>query len=107
MEGIITINGAAVDNGHNAVSGEILWQEGRILGYIILKREFLSSVRGCKCALALSMRTLKACKNVLRQDTDCVLGWAKFIEWKHPVEIVFTNPTQHKLTEAVEAAATL
>jgi len=33
-----------------------------------------------------------------------VLGWAKFMEWKYPVEIVVTNPGIFKGTGAVEAA---
>ncbi|KAG9203228.1 hypothetical protein B5807_04208 [Epicoccum nigrum] len=34
-------------------------------------------------------------------------GWAKFMEWKYPVEIVITNKTAFKAAGAVEAAATL
>ncbi|KAJ4399556.1 hypothetical protein N0V91_009381 [Didymella pomorum] len=34
-------------------------------------------------------------------------GWAKFMEWKYPVEVVITNKTAFKVAGAVEAAATL
>ncbi|KAJ4374501.1 hypothetical protein N0V86_007370 [Didymella sp. IMI 355093] len=34
-------------------------------------------------------------------------GWAKFMEWKYPVEVVITNKTAFKAAGAVEAAATL
>jgi len=34
-------------------------------------------------------------------------GWAKFMEWKYPVEIVISNPAMFKGAGAVEAAATL
>jgi len=31
-------------------------------------------------------------------------GWKRFMEWKYPVEIVFTNKTAFKAVGAVEAA---
>ncbi|KAF2249519.1 hypothetical protein BU26DRAFT_519561 [Trematosphaeria pertusa] len=34
-------------------------------------------------------------------------GWAKFMEWKYPVEIVVTSPAAFKGAGAIEAAATL
>ncbi|KAF1842933.1 uncharacterized protein K460DRAFT_367870 [Cucurbitaria berberidis CBS 394.84] len=34
-------------------------------------------------------------------------GWAKYMEWQYPVEIVFTSPKTFKLAGAIEAAATL
>ncbi|KAF1360776.1 hypothetical protein EJ07DRAFT_164911 [Lizonia empirigonia] len=34
-------------------------------------------------------------------------GWAKFMEWKYPVEIVVTNKAAFKAAGAIEAAATL
>jgi len=34
-------------------------------------------------------------------------GWAKFMEWKYPVEIVVTSPKIFKGAGAVEAAASL
>ncbi|ORY14935.1 hypothetical protein BCR34DRAFT_623129 [Clohesyomyces aquaticus] len=34
-------------------------------------------------------------------------GWAKFMEWKYPVEIVITNPKLFKGAGAIEAAASL
>ncbi|KAF3006716.1 hypothetical protein E8E13_009321 [Curvularia kusanoi] len=34
-------------------------------------------------------------------------GWAKFMEWKYPVEVVITNKTAFKAAGAIEAAATL
>lgn len=40
-------------------------------------------------------------------DTDFRPGWAKFMEWKYPVEIVVTDPKLFKATGVVEAAASL
>ncbi|OCK78208.1 hypothetical protein K432DRAFT_384048 [Lepidopterella palustris CBS 459.81] len=34
-------------------------------------------------------------------------GWAKFMEWKYPVEVVVTNPMLFKGAGAIEAAASL
>ncbi|KAF2114620.1 hypothetical protein BDV96DRAFT_494978 [Lophiotrema nucula] len=34
-------------------------------------------------------------------------GWAKFMEWKYPVEIVITSPKTFKAAGMVEAAATI
>ncbi|KAL8682020.1 MAG: hypothetical protein Q9186_001896 [Xanthomendoza sp. 1 TL-2023] len=34
-------------------------------------------------------------------------GWAKFMEWKYPVEIVVTSESTFKGTGAIEAAASL
>lgn len=34
-------------------------------------------------------------------------GWKQFMEWKYPVEIVFTNKRAFKAAGAIEAAATL
>ncbi|MCJ1227222.1 hypothetical protein MMC12_003877 [Toensbergia leucococca] len=34
-------------------------------------------------------------------------GWAKFMEWKYPVEVVITSEKTFKAAGAVEAAATL
>ncbi|KAF2875408.1 hypothetical protein BDV95DRAFT_484580 [Massariosphaeria phaeospora] len=34
-------------------------------------------------------------------------GWAKYMEWKYPVEIVITSPGTFKAAGAIEAAATL
>ena len=36
-----------------------------------------------------------------------VAGWAKFMEWTYPVEIVITNKAAFKGAGAIEAAATL
>lgn len=35
------------------------------------------------------------------------IGWAKYMTWKYPVEIVVSNPAMFKGAGAVEAAATL
>ena len=39
--------------------------------------------------------------------TDRTLGWAKFMEWKYPVQVVVTSPKTFKTTGAVEVAAAL
>lgn len=36
-----------------------------------------------------------------------ISGWAKFMTWKYPVEIVITSPTAFKAAGAVEAAASI
>ena len=35
------------------------------------------------------------------------LGWAKFMQWKYPVEVVVTSKKTFKAAGAIEAAATL
>ena len=35
------------------------------------------------------------------------LGWAKFMEWNYPVEVVITSKKTFNVTGAVEAAASL
>jgi hypothetical protein len=35
------------------------------------------------------------------------IGWAKWMEWNYPVEVVITNKKAFKLAGAVEAAASL
>ncbi|CAA9958794.1 hypothetical protein CFE70_002306 [Pyrenophora teres f. teres 0-1] len=44
---------------------------------------------------------------VIGLDIDYKVGWAKFMEWKYPVEIVFSSPKTFTLTGAAEAAASL
>lgn len=39
--------------------------------------------------------------------TGTYAGWAKFMQWKYPVEIVVTNEKTFKGTGAIEAAASL
>ena len=39
--------------------------------------------------------------------TDDGTGWAKFMEWKYPVEVVITNKKTFNAAGAVEAAASL
>lgn len=34
-------------------------------------------------------------------------GWKQFMEWKYPVQVVFTSPKTFKIAGAVEAAASL
>jgi hypothetical protein len=36
-----------------------------------------------------------------------VIGWAKFMEWKYPVEVVFTSKRTFRAAGAIEAAASL
>lgn len=83
MAGVIAADGAAADHGHGAVHWEILRAEVCILRYVIHGH------------LELSGRRLT------------ITGWAKFMEWKYPVEIVITNKTAFKAAGAIEAAATL
>lgn len=39
--------------------------------------------------------------------TNVRVGWAKFMEWKYPVEVVVTSPVAFRGAGAVEAAASL
>jgi len=34
-------------------------------------------------------------------------GWAKFMTWKYPVDVVISSPQTFKLAGAIEAAATI
>lgn len=86
MERITAAARTAADNGHGAVSGEILWQESCVLGYVIFN--------------------IKE-QRVDWHDADYGTGWARFMEWKYPVEISISSPKTFKLAGAVEAAATL
>jgi hypothetical protein len=95
MEGIITAVGALVDDGAGAGHGQILWQEMRVLGWvtpvfenILLSQDLYSDV------------IEKAC-------LTWTTGWAKFMEWKYPVEVVVTSPKIFKGAGIIEAAATL
>jgi len=85
MEGVIAATGATVDNGHGALSGKILWQEVRILGYVIFKRR----------------------EYAMSRSADRSAGWAKFMTWKYPVDVVISSPQTFKLAGAIEAAATI
>lgn len=45
-------------------------------------------------------------------DVDDVMeltsaGWAKWMEWNYPVEVVITSPGTHRMAGAIEAAASL
>jgi hypothetical protein len=82
MERVTAANGAVVDHGLGAIHWEILWQEMRILGYVMFKY--------------FGMR---------QQLTGT--GWAKYMEWNYPVEIVVTNKAAFRAAGAVEAAASL
>ena len=42
-----------------------------------------------------------------RASVDASAGWAKFMEWKYPVEVVVTSPGIFKAAGAIEAAASL
>lgn len=51
---------------------------------------------------------VKGGRAVLRKVLiDVSLGWAKFMEWNYPVEVVVTSKTTFKAAGAVEAAASL
>lgn len=51
--------------------------------------------------------TLAGETRVIWTGTDWMAGWAKFMEWNYPVEVVFTSKKTFKAAGAVEAAATL
>ena len=36
-----------------------------------------------------------------------VAGWAKWMQWRYPVEVVYTDKAAFRATGAVEAAASL
>jgi hypothetical protein len=83
MEGVAAADGAAVDHGAGAVHWEVLWPEVRLLGYAILDMW-----------LGHGRLTVTA-------------GWAKWMEWNYPVQIVMSSPKTFKLAGAIEAAASL
>ena len=44
----------------------------------------------------------------MKLQTDMTkIGWAKYMEWKYPVQIEITSPSTFKAAGAVEAAASL
>jgi hypothetical protein len=47
MERVTAATRAVVDYGHGAISGEILWQEGRILGYVMFNVYLMDCIAGC------------------------------------------------------------
>lgn len=89
MERIAAATRAGSDHGLDSLSRQILWQEGRLLGYV------------CVSSWPLHI-------DIRAQNADVVLsGWAKFMEWKYPVSIEITNPKLFKAAGAIEAAASL
>jgi hypothetical protein len=46
-----------------------------------------------------------ACRRQLKLNKS--VGWAKYMEWNYPVEVVVTSKKAFKLAGAVEAAASL
>jgi hypothetical protein len=42
-----------------------------------------------------------------RSAANPIPGWAKWMEWNYPVEVVISSPKTFKLAGAVEAAASL
>jgi len=40
-------------------------------------------------------------------QADRRAGWAKFMEWNYPVEVVFTSKKTFKAAGAIEAAVSL
>ena len=38
--------------------------------------------------------------------TECI-GWARFMEWKYPVEVKITSPNTFRAAGMIEAAASL
>jgi hypothetical protein len=43
----------------------------------------------------------------LRTIANAIAGWAKYMEWQYPVEIVVTSPKLFRAAGAVEVAASL
>lgn len=85
MERKFAADRAPADNGCCAIHWEILWKEVRILGSVICM----------PCP-------------VHQASADVVfIGWAKYMEWKYPVEVVITSPGEFKVAGAIEAAAAL
>lgn len=83
MERVAAAARTALDNGHGALSGQVLWEKVRLLGCVIGRnREWTIT-------------------------SDCEIGWTKYMTWKYPVEVVVTNPGLFKAAGAIEAAATL
>lgn len=60
-------------------------------------------------ALSIGSRGLVAerCFPIITYLANFHVGWAKFMEWKYPVEVVVTSPKVFKGAGAIEAAASL
>lgn len=83
MEGVTTADRVAVDNGTGAVPGKILWQKDGVLEWVLHINERAA------------------------WDADLLAGWAKYMTWKYPIDVVITSPGAYKGAGAVEAAASL
>ena len=68
---------------------------------------YLGKYFGRKCAYWGTLYS-RACEYTFGHViADYQIGWAKFMEWKYPVEIVISSPGAFKMAGAIEAAATL
>jgi len=81
MERELAADGAVVDNGYDPRSWEILGEKTCLLEYVDLLPDLW---------LILTMP-----------------GWAKYMTWAYPVEVVVTNPAEFAAAGIVAAAAPL
>lgn len=65
-------------------------------------------VKGVAEEMVVVGRAIEGGELVLRNVLiDVYLGWAKFMEWNYPVEVVVTSKKTFNAAGAVEAAASL
>jgi hypothetical protein len=104
VEGEFTTIGTTVDDGIRAILGQDVREEMCILGYVrsYTTLEGTPPVFSRRNARNATNMEQVACANV-----SCLLGWARFMEWKYPVEVVVTNKAAFRGAGAIGAAASL
>lgn len=91
MEGEHTTTRTPLDDGICAVFGQDVREEMRFLGYV----------------WSLHYSEDSGARIVGSANILCFLGWARFMEWKYPVEVVVTSKAAFEGAGAIEAAASL
>lgn len=77
---------APADDGAGALSGEVFWEEVRLLGYVSGSASPAESGEGRLTVFGT------------------MTGWAKWMEWHYPVEVVVTDKRAFRGAGMVEAA---
>lgn len=57
--------------------------------------------------MGYALYTFLALRCGVHADADGRAGWAKFMEWNYPVEVVFTSKKTFRAAGAIEAAVSL
>lgn len=93
MEGKLTATRAPINNGICAVLGQNAREEMCFLGYVFF---------GSPHSFENSGARETGSANILR-----FLGWARFMQWKYPVEVVVTSKATFEGAGVIGAAASL